>query len=53
MPPLRIALAADHGGFDLKERLKDHLRGRGYDVADLGTSGKSPVDYPVLSLIHI
>ena len=49
MPPLRIALAADHGGFDLKERLKDHLRGRGYDVADLGTSGKSPVDYPVFA----
>ena len=49
MPPLRIALAADHGGFDLKERLKDHLRGRGHDVADLGTSGKSPVDYPVFA----
>ena len=49
MPPLRIALAADHGGFDLKERLKEHLRARGHDVADLGTNGKDPVDYPVFA----
>ncbi|MRR11330.1 deoxyribose-phosphate aldolase [bacterium] len=49
MPPLRIALASDHGGFDLKERLKEHLRARGHDVADLGTSGKDPVDYPVFA----
>ena len=49
MPPLRIALAADHGGFDLKERLKEHLRSQGHDVADLGTTGKDPVDYPVFA----
>ncbi len=49
MPPLRIALAADHGGFDLKERLKEHLRVRGHEVADLGTNGKEPVDYPVFA----
>jgi len=49
MPPLRIALAADHGGFDLKERLKEHLRTRGHEVADLGTNGKDPVDYPVFA----
>ena len=49
MPPLRIALAADHGGFELKERLKEHLRGQGHEVADLGTSGKDPVDYPVFA----
>jgi deoxyribose-phosphate aldolase len=49
MPPLRIALAADHGGFDLKERLKEHLRARGHEVADLGTNGKDPVDYPVFA----
>ena len=49
MTPLRIALAADHGGFDLKERLKEHLRARGHEVADLGTNGKEPVDYPVFA----
>ena len=49
MSRLRIALAADHGGFDLKERLKEHLKAAGHDVADLGTSGKDPVDYPVFA----
>lgn len=49
MPPLRVALAADHGGFDLKERLKEHLRSRGHEVTDLGTNGKDPVDYPVFA----
>ena len=49
MSRLRIALAADHGGFDLKERLKEHLKAAGHDVADLGTSGKEPVDYPVFA----
>ena len=49
MSRLRIALAADHGGFDLKERLKEHLKSAGHDVADLGTSGKEPVDYPVFA----
>lgn len=49
MPPLRIALAADHGGYDLKERLKEHLRSRGHEVADLGANGKEPVDYPVFA----
>ena len=49
MSRLRIALAADHGGFELKERLKEHLKAAGHDVADLGTSGKDPVDYPVFA----
>jgi deoxyribose-phosphate aldolase len=49
MSRLRIALAADHGGFELKERLKEHLSAAGHDVADLGTSGKDPVDYPVFA----
>src|SRR5512145_2955125 len=49
MSRLRIALAADHGGFDLKERLKEHLKAGEHDVADLGTSGKEPVDYPVFA----
>ena len=49
MSRLRIALAADHGGYELKERLKEHLKAAGHDVADLGTSGKEPVDYPVFA----
>ena len=41
-----IALAADHGGFELKELLKKELEGWGYDVLDLGTDGPASVDYP-------
>jgi len=45
-----VALAADHGGFEMKEALASHLRERGYSVIDCGTHGKEPVDYPDLAL---
>lgn len=41
-----IALASDHGGFDLKEELKKQLEEWGYGVLDLGTDGPHSVDYP-------
>jgi ribose 5-phosphate isomerase B len=41
-----IALAADHGGFELKEQLKTELQKWGYAVLDLGTDGTHSVDYP-------
>ncbi|MBJ93829.1 MAG: ribose 5-phosphate isomerase B [Rickettsiales bacterium] len=43
---MRIALASDHGGIELKEQLAAHLRQRGLDVEDLGTQGSQSVDYP-------
>jgi ribose 5-phosphate isomerase B len=43
---MRIALAADHAGFDLKCELAAALRGAGHDVLDLGTHSTAPVDYP-------
>ncbi len=46
---LQIALGADHGGFELKEQLKAHLREKGYSVRDLGTHSKDPVDYPKIA----
>ena len=33
---MKIALAADHGGFELKEKVKSYLLSKGYDVLDLG-----------------
>lgn len=45
-----VAVAADHGGFEMKEALASHLRERGYSVIDCGTNGKEPVDYPDLAL---
>ncbi|MBR4671052.1 MAG: ribose 5-phosphate isomerase B [Butyrivibrio sp.] len=41
-----IALASDHGGFDLKEAVKKHLEERGLEVKDFGTYDKSSCDYP-------
>lgn len=45
-PPRTVAIGADHGGFDLKEELRNYLREWGYVVLDLGTSSHEPVDYP-------
>src|ERR1700688_691215 len=41
-----IAIAADHGGFDLKSILIPELRALGYEVLDLGTMSGDSVDYP-------
>lgn len=41
-----IAIGSDHGGFDLKTLLIDHLRSQGYAVTDCGARDKQPVDYP-------
>lgn len=42
-----IALASDHGGFELKNIIVDHLAVKGYGVMDLGTDSTDSVDYPV------
>lgn len=42
----RIALGADHGGFEMKEKLKLYLAGLGYAFVDFGTNSASAVDYP-------
>jgi len=43
---VRVALAGDHEGFALKERLNVHLGSCGHEVLDLGSHGPSPSDYP-------
>jgi ribose 5-phosphate isomerase B len=43
---MRIAIGADHAGFELKEHLKPVLADAGHEVADLGTDSTEPVDYP-------
>lgn len=45
-----VAIGADHGGYDLKERLKARLQELGYDVIDCGTEGAESVDYPDFAL---
>ena len=43
---MRIALAADHAGYLLKEELVAWLREQGHEITDLGTNGPESVDYP-------
>jgi RpiB/LacA/LacB family sugar-phosphate isomerase len=49
--PRRIALGADHGGFEMKERLKDWLATHGYQFADFGTHSTESVDYPEYAFV--
>jgi RpiB/LacA/LacB family sugar-phosphate isomerase len=43
---MRVAIASDHAGFDLKQRVATALRESGHEVEDLGTHSADPVDYP-------
>jgi ribose 5-phosphate isomerase B len=43
---MRVAIAADHAGFELKETLASALAAAGHAVTDLGTHSDDPVDYP-------
>ena len=43
---MRVALGADHGGFDLKETIRAHLERQGIRVQDFGTHSNDSVDYP-------
>lgn len=41
-----VAIAGDHGGFALKQKIRKHLIERGIKIADLGTDSEESVDYP-------
>ena len=43
---MKLALASDHAGFEMKQMLGSELRRDGHDVVDLGASSPSPSDYP-------
>ena len=43
---MKIAIACDHGAFDLKQKVAAHLGAKGYEVVDFGTHSKDSCDYP-------
>lgn len=43
---MKLALAADHGAFELKESIKKHLEEKGIEYEDFGCYSKESVDYP-------
>jgi deoxyribose-phosphate aldolase len=46
---LRIAVGADHGGFELKDQIASYLKSLGHSVQDCGTNSKDAVDYPAFA----
>lgn len=42
---MKISLACDHGGLDLKEAVRKHLEALGHEVADFGTYTRDSCDY--------
>ncbi len=46
---LRIAVGADHGGFELKDQIAAYLKTQGHSVRDCGTNSKEAVDYPAFA----
>lgn len=47
-PKFRLAVGADHGGFELKAKLLPFIQQLGFAVADLGTHSADPCDYPAV-----
>lgn len=43
---MKIAIGADHGGFELKEKVISHLTELNYEVLDKGTYSEESVDFP-------
>ena len=45
---MRVAIAADHAGVDLRDQIAHHLRLKGYDVDDLSPENDPDDDYPLI-----
>jgi len=44
--PVQMAIGADHGGFELKQKIKEHLERRGITLTDFGANSSAATDYP-------
>ena len=43
---MKVSIASDHGGFNLKEKIKNYLKEQGIQVKDFGTDSLASCDYP-------
>lgn len=43
---MKIGIGSDHGGFELKESIKEYLKQKGIEFVDYGTNSTESVDYP-------
>ena len=46
---MKIAVASDHAGFEMKEFIVDYLKSKNIDVINLGTNSDASVDYPLFA----
>ena len=46
---MKVVIGADHGGYELKRKLVEHLKRQGHEVQDVGTDSTDAVDYPVFA----
>ena len=46
---MKIAIASDHGGVDLKEIISNFLKNKNFEVVDLGTNDTTSVDYSIFA----
>lgn len=46
----KVVLGADHLGLDLKNAIKSHLEGQGFEIVDMGVHDATPMDYPDIAL---
>lgn len=44
---MKIAIANDHGGYELKRHLLDYFKSKNIEVVDLGSNSNDSVDYPI------
>lgn len=49
MEKLKVALGCDHGGYVLKENIKNYLKAQGVEYKDFGIYSKESSDYPVIA----
>lgn len=44
---MKIVIGSDHGGYELKQEVMDHLKKRGIEIIDVGCYSAESCDYPV------
>lgn len=44
---MKIVIGSDHAGYKMKQTVAEHLRGRGFEILDVGTDSEESVDYPI------
>ncbi len=47
---MKIAIACDHGGLNLKNKISAHLKAAGHEICDFGTDSTDSCDYPDFAL---